>query len=473
MNSKMGPQIAATRMIPFLAPLSVNPNLQQEHFNLLMNTMKSMLTSIEEWRKVEFQSQAEVEKQMKDDQQQDFVKHQNFENLVDNEYRVKQTTNSNNIQPQRRVENQPPPSEQTLSSFDQVIKDEEEARLRHYQARDKTEIFHEIGGAPVQSSSNSSFKGLKISDSPVNWDGENNNNSNSKDDFGDFSSFSDSFKKQSRNSPSISSKNTSKQQTNDFDFGSFDSMNESNDFAPSAATVPQSNSNSQFSDLFNAPNTSTYPTDRSKQEQKTNTPNRESLFDNFNDNNNYTGSGNTPQPSNTQYSSQSNRNSNYSFNQPNEQKTTNKESNFSYDLSNDQFPPSNDNNSNFSFNQPDQDSSLYSNQPPSGQQNFGMFSDFPSTTSNIQSTPNNSSTNQFNDFTQNSSQNVGVSQEQFTNKSSQYNFDFSDNNYNSNMTSQSNNNQNQDNEFNFGTFTEDNNDSSWSTSSFSTSNFFS
>ena len=168
MNTKVGPLIAAQRLIPFLAPLSVNGTLQQEQFDLLMNTMKMMLKSIEEWRKDEFQSQAEVAKQLEQDNQQDFIKHKNFEDLVGNEFREKQTSRSANSTNHRTISNTAPPSEQTISSFEELIREEEAQRQKHLHQQSQSHIFSDIGGAAVsQQQTTGKLKNLQISDNPA------------------------------------------------------------------------------------------------------------------------------------------------------------------------------------------------------------------------------------------------------------------------------------------------------------------
>ena len=168
MAEKMGPQIAAQRMIPFLAPMSIHPCLEQEQFDLLVGTMKTMILSIEEWRKEEFKAKAEVAIHMsQENPQAEFIKQQNFQNLVSSEFQEKQSSIPNSASTQRIVANAPPPTDATLSSFEELIRSEETARQKHLNGRNQKEIFTQIGGEAVQQNSSSTataFKNLQISE---------------------------------------------------------------------------------------------------------------------------------------------------------------------------------------------------------------------------------------------------------------------------------------------------------------------
>lgn len=179
MTDKMGPQISATRMIPVLAPMSIHPCLEQEQFDLLVKTMKTMIKSIENWRKEEFKAKAEVAKHMEDSSEAEFIQHQNFQNLVSSEYSEKQTGNT--IQTKKIIESAPPPTADSLSSFEELIQSEEASRQKNLQSRSKQEIFSDIGGTGVQNIQNdlSAFKSIQIGD----------NNSKSNDDEFNFDSF--------------------------------------------------------------------------------------------------------------------------------------------------------------------------------------------------------------------------------------------------------------------------------------------
>ena len=175
MNDKMGPQIAAQRMIPLLAPMSTHPCLEQEQFDLLVGTIKSMIKSIEDWRSEEFKAKAEVAKHMDENNaQEEFIKQQNFQNLVSNEFHEKQSSIPTNAASQKIIDNAPPPTADSLSSFEDVIRSEESSRQKHLQSKNQQEIFSEIGGSSVHNTNTidmSSFKNLQIgSNEPTNQD---------------------------------------------------------------------------------------------------------------------------------------------------------------------------------------------------------------------------------------------------------------------------------------------------------------
>ena len=133
-----------------------------------------MMEAIQVWRSQDFLARAEVEKHMRpaEDGQADFIKHQRFEDLVQTEFQGTQERYSsaaaNRAATERQVVSSAPPTQEALSSFDELIRGEERARQQHLSQQSQSEIFREVGGASYTQAQPSSpvdaFRNIKIAD---------------------------------------------------------------------------------------------------------------------------------------------------------------------------------------------------------------------------------------------------------------------------------------------------------------------